>query len=68
MIMPLVAFDENRNRIGYGGGFYDRFLTRFKNITTAAIAFDCQRSDDLITAEEFDMSPGMIITESGIFM
>ncbi len=65
VIMPLVAFDENRNRIGYGGGFYDRYLERFKDIKTIAIAFDCQKSEEILPVAEVDIRPQFIITESG---
>ena len=29
LLIPLVAFDKNLNRIGYGGGFYDRYIKKF---------------------------------------
>ncbi len=64
MIMPLVAFDENRNRIGYGGGFYDRYLERFGNLKTVAIAYECQKLDELLPSTEVDIKPGIIITDA----
>ena len=61
VIVPGVAFDKNCNRIGMGGGFYDRFLklTRAKKI---ALAFDFQVTENLPT-ENFDVAVDMIITE-----
>ena len=32
LLVPLVAFDKNCNRIGYGGGFYDRYIKKIKKI------------------------------------
>ena len=42
LIVPLVAYDLNNNRLGYGGGFYDRFLKNYQG-TTIGIAFDFQQ-------------------------
>ena len=63
VIMPLVAFDDNLDRIGYGGGFYDRYLERFEKLMTVAIAFECQKSDELLPSTDVDIKPGIIITE-----
>ena len=30
ILVPLVAYDKNYNRVGYGGGFYDRYITKIK--------------------------------------
>ena len=32
LLVPLVAYDSNLNRIGYGGGFYDRYIKKIKNV------------------------------------
>ena len=66
IIMPLVAFDPNRNRIGQGGGYYDRYLKEHPDIFTIALAFECQKVDR-IPAEEWDIRPNMIITENSIY-
>ena len=51
MLIPLLAFDQNNNRLGYGGGFYDRFLNKFlkknKKILTIGIAFSFQKHHKL---------------------
>ena len=62
IIMPGVAFDKNRNRIGYGGGYYDRYLAKHPNSTTIAIAYDFQIYDEF-DAEEKDYRPQKILTE-----
>ena len=66
MIMPLVGFDTYKNRLGYGGGFYDRYLQRFPNLERIGLAFECQRCNYLPT-EETDQKLDFIITEKGIF-
>ena len=66
MIMPGVAFDNNGARLGYGGGFYDRYLSEYEDIIprTVLIAFEAQRADEICT-DEYDIRPGQILTEAG---
>ena len=61
VIVPGVAFDKNCNRIGMGGGFYDRFL-KLTHAKKIALAFDFQITENLPT-ENFDVAVDMIITE-----
>lgn len=66
MIMPGIAFDNERNRIGYGGGFYDRYLSEHMNdYYKTAICFDYQVVES-IQADEFDIKPDKIITDRRI--
>ena len=65
VIMPGVAFDRSLHRIGYGGGYYDRFLARHPKMTRLAAAYDFQVLDE-IPAEENDISPDLIVTEKRI--
>ncbi len=62
IIMPGVAFDENRNRIGYGGGYYDRYLYEHNVKNTIALAYEVQIVDK-VEADSYDIKPDMIITE-----
>ena len=46
LLVPLVAFDKNKNRIGYGGGFYDRYIKKLKKrkkILTIGLAYSFQK-------------------------
>lgn len=65
LIMPGVAFDERCNRIGYGGGYYDRYLAEHKVAASIALAYEIQIVKTLQT-EHFDVRPDMIITEKRI--
>ena len=63
-IVPGLVFDRHGYRVGYGGGFYDRFLKDFKGITVGLV-----RSDFLIESvprEEFDLPCDIIITEKEV--
>lgn len=62
MIMPIVAFDRERHRIGYGGGYYDRYLSKHTGHTKIGIAFGFQQVSR-IPFEPFDINPDIIITE-----
>ena len=66
MLMPGVAFDKEHNRIGYKGGYYDRFLENRKNMKKAALSFECQISGEIIPVEETDVKADMVVTEKGI--
>lgn len=62
MLMPGAVFDRHRNRIGYGKGFYDRFLAvrPLLQLCTIAVGYDCQLLEK-IPAEERDIRPYQVI-------
>ncbi len=65
ILVPLVAFDKNLNRIGYGAGYYDRYIEKFsnkKNIFKIGIAHSCQKINK-VPINEFDKKLDLIITE-----
>lgn len=62
MIIPGVAFDRECNRIGYKGGFYDRYIPRVPGAVLVAIAFDEQIFDDVFPMESHDIKPDEIYT------
>ena len=66
MIMPGVAFDRQNHRVGYGGGFYDRFLEKHPYITRVAVAFEFQMMSE-VPVEPTDISPEIIVTEKEIY-
>ena len=71
ILMPLVGFDKNKNRIGMGGGFYDRalsFKTRqrgYKNPKLYGLAFDCQEVGSL-DVKPWDVQLDGVITPTKI--
>ena len=67
VIVPGVAFDLNCNRIGYGMGYYDRYLSMHPKMQTIALAYDFQIVGK-IKREIHDIRPQMIVTESRVIM
>lgn len=65
LLMPGVAFDGECHRVGYGGGFYDRFLETHPRLTTLALAFEFQVKE-AVPFEEFDIRPARVVTEKRI--
>jgi len=60
VLMPGVAFTEDGKRMGYGGGFYDRFLQSEPEHPTVALCYDFQIMEELPT-EEFDVPVDLVI-------
>ena len=70
MLVPLLAYDSKNNRLGYGGGFYDRYLNKYlktnNNILTIGIAFSFQKHHKIPMFNN-DVKLNYILTEKGIF-
>ena len=65
LLVPVVAFDKHFNRIGYGGGFYDRYIRKIKKnkkIMTIGLAFSFQKVNEVPT-NQYDIKLDFIITE-----
>ncbi|SDC64693.1 MULTISPECIES: 5-formyltetrahydrofolate cyclo-ligase [unclassified Candidatus Frackibacter] len=66
VVVPGVAFDEECNRLGYGGGYYDRFSAKLDdNVMRAALAFEIQIVDEVITGE-YDLPVDKVLTEERV--
>ena len=66
VVVPGVAFDEECNRLGYGGGFYDRFLNQLSNeCTFIAVAFELQIRDN-VYHQAHDQPVHVVITEDQV--
>ena len=65
IILPMLGFDRNGGRLGYGAGYYDRFLAQNPRIRKIGIAYACQEADR-IPVDGNDIHMNCIITEDGI--
>lgn len=66
LIVPGVAFDLNGNRLGYGGGYYDRFFPLLRpGVKLVALAFELQIIPE-VPVEEWDSPVDWIVTEERI--
>ncbi len=70
ILIPTLVFDNAKHRLGYGKGFYDRYLNKyvkkFKNILTVGIAFSFQKYHRL-PIDKNDIRLKYILTEKGVF-
>ena len=68
LLVPLVAYDCNLNRLGYGGGFYDRYIEKIekiKKVTKIGLAFSFQNISS-IPINQYDKRLDFIVTEKEI--
>ena len=70
ILIPLVAFNKKLERIGYGKGFYDKFLARFNNAIRRphfwGIAYDFQIVEEIF-GDKLDIKLDKVITEKNIY-
>ena len=68
LIVPLVGFDDNKFRLGYGGGFYDRYISKIlnlKKVLTVGFAFSFQGVKN-IPINKYDKKLDFILTNKGV--
>jgi 5-formyltetrahydrofolate cyclo-ligase len=65
VVVPMLAYDQNGNRLGYGAGYYDRFLERYPHPVKIGIAYACQEVAHL-PAEPNDVTMDYIVTETAV--
>jgi len=63
--VPGIAFDAKGHRIGYGGGYYDRFLRQCQKALWVGLAFECQLVEDVVSAA-WDLPVHKIVTEKRV--
>ena len=65
LLVPTVAFDNRKFRLGYGGGYYDRYIEKYlikKNILKVGVAYSFQKINK-VPINKFDKKLDIIITE-----
>ena len=74
VVMPGVAFDKAGNRIGYGGGYYDKYICNLaarlpqENICKVAVIYECQLVEEgFIPKESHDVQVDYIVTEEDVY-
>jgi len=68
LLVPLVSFDSKLNRLGYGGGFYDRYIEKIeikKKVFKVGFAFSFQELKE-VPVNNYDKKLDLIITERGL--
>ena len=68
LLVPLVGYDNDYNRLGYGGGFYDRYIEKIekiKKVIKIGLAFSCQKIKN-IPLNQYDKKLDFIVTEKEI--
>ena len=63
IVMPGAVFTRSCDRIGYGGGYYDRYLAAHPDCHTAAVGYAIQIVDSIMT-EETDIKPDVVLYNS----
>lgn len=64
-LVPMLAYSGGCYRLGYGGGYYDRFFSKNKPCLKIGLAFDCQFTNERFD-EPFDVQLDVVITEKRI--
>jgi 5-formyltetrahydrofolate cyclo-ligase len=68
IIVPGIAFDRNGYRLGYGRGYYDRYLRNKKCVFSLGLAFEIQLLDNDLPHEHFDQKVNAVVTEEKIML
>ncbi len=69
LLVPIVAFDNRKFRLGYGGGYYDRYIEKIKNkkkFLSIGLAFEFQKVKKL-KIHKFDQKLNIILTNNVVY-
>jgi 5-formyltetrahydrofolate cyclo-ligase len=65
VVVPMMAFDRRGFRLGYGAGYYDRFLSDHPRMKKIGVAFSCLELEE-VPADRYDVPMDVIVTEEGV--
>lgn len=65
MLVPGLVYDEEHFRLGYGKGYYDRYLSTYPGIKTVGVCFDVQISEEKLPSDTHDKKLDYVLTEEG---
>ncbi len=71
LLCPLLSFDKGANRLGYGGGYYDRTIQKLRGqrkIHVFGLAFSEQQSKNSLPSDDFDQKLDAVITDKNYFI
>ena len=67
-LIPGIVFDTQGNRIGFGAGYYDRYLPQLRaDVPKIALAYQCQISPAILPTDIYDLPMNYILTETKIY-
>ena len=66
-VVPMLAFDRSGNRLGYGAGYYDRFLQSIPSLVTIGVAFSCFEMP-AVPGDGRDVRMALIVTEKELIV
>lgn len=66
VVCPCTVFDESCNRMGMGGGFYDRYLPKCVRAKIVSVAFELQKAP-AVPMEQWDRAVDMTFTEESVY-
>ena len=66
VVVPCVGFTSDGYRLGYGGGYYDRWLAAHGYVVTVGVAWSFARVDEVFVAQPHDVPLTLIVTEAGV--
>ena len=65
VLVPCVAFDARRSRLGHGAGYYDRYLSQCRAFTVC-VAYEAQKLDAVV-CDAYDRRPDLVVTEAAVY-